>query len=115
MNGTYYVPTGVLNTPCRIHHAEYEVVNGVNTPCYIPDEKVIFLACKSYGGSEKVVDNQYTIIDTMTFVGYYDPTLKAQDLIEIVKDGTKWEILNTPENVDLRGAFMTFKARRYHG
>lgn len=115
MRGSYYVPPAILNVPARIHHATYKVVNGVNTPVYEADSRVIWVSAKSYGGTERDVDGAYSIIDTMTFVSYYYPDIKAQDRIELLGNGHVYDILNTPENIDMRGSFMTFKGRRYHG
>lgn len=124
MRGSYYVPPAVLNVPARIHHATYKRVNGVNTPEYEADAQVIWVSAKSYGGTEisggqssteKIVDGGYAIIDTMTFTTYYNPDIKAQDRIELLGNGDIYEIINSPENIDMRGAFMRFKAKRYHG
>lgn len=115
MNGKYYVPTGVLNTPARIHHATYTKVNGVNTKTYEPEEDIIWLAVKSYGGTEEVINGVYTIIDTVEFTGYFTPNLHSEDRIELVGSSDMFEILNTPENIDNRGAFMRFKGRRLNG
>lgn len=115
MRGTAYIPSQILNVPARIHHCTYEKVNGVNTAVYTECEDIVWVSAKSYGGKEQVVDGQYTIIDTMTFNTYYRPDIQAQDLIELVETGDKYEILNTPENVEMRGMFMRFEGRRYHG
>lgn len=115
MNGDWYVPSAILNIPCKILHVTYEKVNGVNTPVETESENVVWMSCKSYGGTEKIIDEQYTIIDTIVFTTYYRPDITAQDRIKILTDGSVWEILNTPENIELRGSFMTFKGRRWHG
>lgn len=115
MRGNYFVPTVILNQPARIQHAAYKRVNGVQTVEYREDERVIYVSAKSYGGTEKTVNDVYSIEDTMEFTSYYDPDIKAQDRIVLLGSGTVWEILNTPENVDMRGAFLKFKGRRYHG
>lgn len=113
MNGKYYVPTAVLNIPARIWHCKYVRQNGVQKAVYEPDDDVIWLGAKSYGGTEKTVDGVYAVEDTMDFTGYYTPKLLSQDRVQLLGDGSFWEVLNTPENIDMRGAFMKFKGRRY--
>lgn len=115
MNGKYYVPDAILNVPARIWHAVARRANGVQKMEYEPSDEVIWVSAKSYGGTDKVVDGVYMVEDTITFTSYYNPELKSSDRIQLMGDGSFWEILNTPENIDMRGAFMRFKARRYHG
>lgn len=114
MNGKYYVPSAVLNVPARIWRCRYKRINGVQKAVYEPDEDIIWLGAKSYGGTEKTIDGVYTVEDTIEFTAYYNPTLTSSDRIQLLGDDSFWEILNTPENVDMRGAFMKFKGRRYH-
>lgn len=115
MRGEYYVPPAVLNVPARIWHSVQRRVNGVMTSTYEPDEKVIWVSAKSYGGKEKVVDGVYSVEDTVQFTAYYDPSLRSSDRIQTLGDGSFYDIVNTPENIDMRGAFMRFTGRRHHG
>lgn len=115
MNGKYYVPNAVLNVPVRIWHCAYVRQNGVQKASYIPDDDIIWVGVKSYGGTEKTVDGVYSVEDTIEVTGYYTPNLKSSDRIQLLGDGSFWEVLNTPENIDMRGAFMRLKCRRYHG
>lgn len=112
MNGKYYVPDAVLNQPARIYHATYTRVNGVMNKTYETDDEIFWVAAKSYGGTEEVIDGIYTVIDTVEFTAYYNPNLHSEDRIELVGNGDMFDILNTPENIDMRGAFMRFKGRR---
>ena len=43
MNGRYYVPNAVLNTPARIWHCKYIRENGVQKALYEPDEDIMRL------------------------------------------------------------------------
>lgn len=115
MNGKYYVPNAVLNVPARIWHCAYVRQNGVQTASYTPDDDILWIGVKSYGGTEKTVDGVYSVEDTIEVTGYYTPNLKSSDRIQLLGDGSFWEVLNTPENIDMRGAFMRLKCRRYHG
>lgn len=115
MRGEYYVPSAVLNTPARIHVAVERRVNGVMSREYEPVDHVTWVSAKSYGGKEKVVDGVYSVEDTMDFVAYFDPQLTSTARLELLGDGSMWEIVNTPENTDLRGSFVRFKGRRLHG
>lgn len=114
MRGNYYVPSAVLNVPARYSHAVYRRTNGVQEKVFTEDENISWVGAKSYGGTEKTVDGVYAVEDTMEFTAYYDPRLKSGDRITLLGDGSVWDILNAPENVDMRGAFMRFKGRRYH-
>lgn len=115
MRGKYYVPSSILNVPARIWNSVEKRVNGVMSREYEPCEDVIWVGAKSYGGTEKNVDGIYTIEDTIEFTMYYNPEMKSSSRLELLGDGSMWEVLNTPENIDMRGAFMRFKGRRLHG
>lgn len=109
-----YRPSMPFNVPALILKCEYKKVNGVNVKIFADGDQ-IFVSAKSYGGSEKDVNDKITIIDTMNIETWYRPDITSIDGIRLLDDGSEWEILNTPEDIDRRHQFLKFKVQRMKG
>lgn len=103
-----------LNVPIQILNAEFENVNGVNRKKFTAGS-IIYGSIKSYGGTEQVIDKQYSIVDTIEVETIYTPELTSACHIRLLDDNSEYEILNTPENIERRNLYLKFKARRIHG
>lgn len=75
----------------------------------------IWVSAKSYGGTEKIINNQYAIIDTLNVETWYRSDIKSGDRIVLLDDNSEWEILNTPEDIDRRHQYLKFKVQRIKG
>lgn len=86
-------------------------VNGVNKISYSDGE---FFGChmKTYGGREQTVNDVYNIIEQWTVETYYDPRVNGQYRIRLLHDNSVWELLNSPENVEMSNKFMLMKIER---
>lgn len=109
-----YQPSMPFNVPALILKCEYKKVNGVNVKIFTDGDQ-IFVSAKSYGGTEKDVNDKITIIDTMNIETWYRPDITSIDGIRLLDDGSEWEILNTPEDIDRRHQFLKFKVQRMKG
>lgn len=85
-----------------------EKINGVNKYTYT-EGKTFFCAAKSYGGTEKVVNDVSVIEDTWSIDAWYDPDFGKGDKIRFLDDNREYEILASPENINRRGRYMRFK------
>lgn len=80
-----------------------------------PDEgELIFVSFRTFGGTEKVVNDTLVLIDTAVIDTWWRPDIKA-DCLLMSEDGTKYEILGTPENLNHRNQKMKFKVRALKG
>lgn len=95
----------------------YSQSYGVTTKTYptIAKGEQIFGTFKTYGGSEKVVDGLYSIEDTAVVETWYRPDITSGCRICPASTGNVYEIINEPENVDMRCQFLKFKVRRVKG
>lgn len=109
-----YKPAVPYNVPARIIKGEYVKVNGVKTKRFT-DGEVIFVSAKSYGGTEKDVNGQIVIEDTMNIETWFRPDITSADRIRLLDDASEWEILNHPEDIDRRHRWLKFKVRRVSG
>lgn len=70
---------------------------------------------KSYGGTETDVDGVYSIIDTAHVETWYRPDITSDCIVVVASTGTRYEIINEPENIEMRNQFLKFKVRRVKG
>lgn len=109
-----YKPSMPFNVPAQILKGEYKTVNGVKTKIFT-DADQIFVSAKSYGGTEREVNDKIVIVDTLNVETWYRPDITSIDGIRLLDDGSEWEILNNPENIDRRNQFLKFKVQRMKG
>lgn len=90
-------------------------INGVQTRNWPLDGPVFFANLKSYGGTERVVNNLWTIEDTLVLTTWYRPDIRANCRVQIMQTGAVYEIINEPENWEMRNQFLVCKLRRVKG
>ena len=92
-------------------------INGVEVMIWPEPETgpVFFANLKSYGGSERVQNDLLVIEDTMTLTTWYRPDIQANCRVRILNSGALYEIINVPENWDMRNQFLVCKLRRVVG
>lgn len=92
----------------------YSSYNGVSRKKYPDTGATLCVSWKTYGGTEREVNGLMTIEDTAVITTWYDPAIKSDCIIKR-DDGALYEILNEPENIEMRNQYITFKVRRYKG
>lgn len=70
---------------------------------------------KSYGGTESKVNGIYSIIDTAKIECWYRPDIKSDCRIGVLFNNAIYEIINEPEDVNMRHQFLKFKVKRIKG
>lgn len=70
---------------------------------------------RTFGGTERDVNGVYSIEDTAIVETWYDPAIKSDCRIAIRDSGAVYEIVNEPENVELRNQYLKFRVRRVKG
>lgn len=109
-----YKPALPFNVPAQIMKAEYRTVNGVGVKVFT-DWENIWVSAKSYGGTEREVNGQIVIEDTLSIETWYRSDITSKDCIRLLDDGSEWEIMNNPENIDRRNQYLKFKVKRRVG
>lgn len=112
---TEYKPNLPFNVPFHILSLEKVFINGVKSQKYMENDATYFGSVKSYGGTEKTVNGVYVIEDTIVVDMWYTPNLKTKDRIKLLEDGSVYEVMNTPEDINRHHKWMQFKAVRVHG
>lgn len=70
-----YRPKSPFFVKAKILTATITKINGVPTKTYTEGTDVISLSAKSYGGTERVINNQYVVEDTMEVDTWYRPDI----------------------------------------
>lgn len=76
---------------------------------------LFFGSFKTYGGTESNVNGVYSIIDTATIETWFRPDIKSNCRIARASDEAIFEIINEPENINMRNQFLKFKVKRVKG
>lgn len=109
-----YRPSSNFNVKAIILIPTIKKINGVNVKSYTEDEG-FFCSAKSYGGTEKVIDDKYVIEDTLNIETRYNPKITSECKIKLLDDNSEWEIISPPENIDRRNKFLKFKLKKING
>ena len=76
---------------------------------------LFFGSFKSYGGTEKIVNGIYSIEDTANIETWYRPDISSNCRIARASDGAIFDVINEPENINMRNQFLKFKVKRVKG
>lgn len=110
-----------MTTACRlIVPTGTKKVNGVEVKLWPTEAEetalpVFFASVKAYGGTERVQNDLLVIEDTVTMTTWYRPDIAADCRVRILQSGALYEIINAPENWDMRNQHMVCKLRRVQG
>ena len=93
----------------------YRTVHGVATKTYPSEGDMIYGSFKTYGGTERNIDGLYSIEDTAIVETWYRPDIKSDCRIKIAGTESVYEIVNEPEDINMRHQFLKFKVKRVKG
>ena len=108
-----YKPSTPFSTPLFLFIPTYTNSYGVETKSYPEHGELFFGTFRTFGGTERQINDVYVVEDTATIETWYRPDIKSDCLIEC--DGAKYEIWGTPENIEKRNQYLLIKVRRYEG
>lgn len=103
-----YKPQLPFNVPAMHMRCNSKSEGGMKTESFT-DTSMFYCSAKSYGGTEKVVNDIYVIEDTWVIDTWFNPAFKKGDHIRFLDDGREFKILASPENINRRGQYMRFK------
>ena len=109
-----YKPNLPFTTPIQLLKRTLHKVNGANQPVYLPSI-ILFCTAKSYGGTEKIVNDIVVVEDTWLIDTCYHPDFEKGDHIRFLDDDAEYEILASPENIERKCKYMKFKVSRIGG
>lgn len=90
-------------------------INGVLVKEYAVKGTPFACNLSTYGGTETEKNGVLSIEDTATITTWYNPDIVAGCKIKRLTDGAEFEVIGTPENIEMRNMLSVFKVRRVGG
>ena len=103
-----------FNVPLYVFIPMHKTAKGSTKKIYPENGDLIFCSFRTFGGTEITSNDVYVIEDTATIETWYRPDIKS-DCIVKTTDGKTYEILGTPENINMRNQILKFKIRAVKG
>lgn len=111
---TNYKPNTPFNVPAMLQVPTTKTVKGVKKKVYDEElQKQIFISFRTFGGTEKIVNDAILVENTGVVETWYRPDIQAD--CRIVINGLPYEILGTPENINMRNQYLKFKVQAIKG
>lgn len=73
----------------------------------------IYISFRTFGGTETVKNDILVVENTATVQTWYRPDIKAGSRLKI--GGLEYDILGTPENINMSNQYLQFKVRAVKG
>ena len=108
-----YRPSEPYITPVELFNPTYETFKGVTKKVYPETGELIFCSFKTYGGTETVINNQVTVVDTANVETWYRPDITSATQIRV--GNKRYEVMGEPEDIEQRHQILKFKVRGVKG
>ena len=105
-------------TAMRLQTPTTKIVKGATVKTFKDvsgDNGLIMCNFKTYGGTEKVVNNLISAEDTAQIVCWYRPDITSDCRLKRLYDNAVFEIIGEPENLEMRNVELQIKIRRVKG
>lgn len=109
-----YKPSGPFNVPLFLFVPTVTTVKGSSKKIYSENGELIYCSFRTFGGTEKVVNDVLTVEDTAVIETWFRPDIKSDCKLKDA-GGLEYEILGTPENINKRNQYLRFKIRSIRG
>lgn len=111
-----YRPTMPFNVPMLLLIPSVKTVRGVAVKEYPQTGDLIYCSFRSFGGTETQSNGVLIVEDTANIETWYRPDITANCGLCFPDDPTKvYEIIGTPENINMRNQFLKFKVKSIGG
>ncbi len=107
--------TAQMTTVMRLQLPTMASAYGVSTKVWEDTSLLVRCNFKSYGGTERIINDVLTVEDTAQIVCWFHPDIKSECRLVRLSDNAVFEILGTPENIEMRNQFLKIKVRRVKG
>ena len=107
---TYAIKLGVTTVTYPSVEDALKVLNDDGTKKY-----VFYGSFKTYGGTETYSDDLWVVKDTAVIETWYRPDIKSDCRVCVLANEAIYDIVNQPEDIQMRDQFMKFKVMRLKG
>lgn len=108
-----YRPKSPFTVAFRLLNPTYNKVKGVEKTTY-PEPKdapLFFGSFRTFGGSDSTENGVYTVVDTATIETWYRPDIKSSSRIYVVDSEREYEVIGSPEDIEMRHQFLVFRVQ----
>jgi SPP1 family predicted phage head-tail adaptor len=109
-----YRPKAPFNVPMFLFVPIPTSAKGSAKKLYPDEGEPIFCTFRTFGGTERVSNDVLVVEDTAVIETWYRPDIKSDCRLKDA-DGTVYDILGTPENINRRNQFLRFKIKAIRG
>lgn len=110
-----YRPSEPFTVPVMLLIPTEQKVKGVTKKTYPDEGEVFFCSFKTYGGTEKVVNDVLVVEDTASVETWFRPDITGKCRIKLADTGDVYEIMGKPENINMRNKYLKFKVKAVMG
>lgn len=107
-----YKPNTPYNVPAILQFPTKKTSKGVTTKTY-DRERRIFISFRTFGGTERESNDSIVVENTGVVETWYSPDITAD--CRLIIGGLPYEILGTPENINMRNQYIRFKVKAVKG
>lgn len=75
----------------------------------------IFGTFRTFGGTETTSNGVYSVENTATVETWYRPDIKSDCRIYVPQTGETYEIVGTPENIEMRNQYLSIRVQLVKG
>ena len=104
---------GPYTTPVELLKPTITVVKGVRKKVYPLTGYKINCTVRTFGGTERVVNDVLVIDNTAVLETWYTPEITAD--CRFIINGVAYEVIGEPENVNMRNQYLIVKVKAIKG
>lgn len=79
------------------------------------DSELFYGSFRTFGGTESIRDDVYTVVNTGVIDTWYRPDITADCQIYLCDNGQIYDIISDPEDIDFRHQYLQFKVQKIGG
>jgi hypothetical protein len=113
-----YNPVTPFDVAMKLLVPTSTMVKGVRKDIYPDPEEVtevFFGSFRTYGGTENMSNDIYTVYDTAVIDTWYNPAITSDCKVYICETGETYDVISRPENIGMRHQYLQFKLRKVGG
>lgn len=107
-----YTPNLPYTVPAELLTTSYEKIKGTNKKIFKKTDD-IYISFKTFGGTETQNNGILAVEDTAMVETWYRPDITSASMIRV--DGKDYEILGTPENINMANIYLKIKVKAVKG
>ena len=112
-----YRPSAPFNVPLKLLIPSNSDVIGVNKKTFpdINNGILIFGSFRTFGGTDTQSNGLLTVENTAVIETWYRPDIKSNCRIAVIDTGDIYEILGSPENINMQNQYLKIRVRGIKG